>query len=161
MLVFTSENIKMVIIKSLCVQPLFLSVQISSYGVGQDTFVQSLGLSSSTLKCIRRGAWDKVCTDIINVTIKYPNHSIISLLTNQEKLLECMTTEFELPHGNLNSNSHYRNSGRYQLRRLLLKVDRSSFSSNFFYITTLDINFNDFFIHIKTNNEHSITQLAI
>ena len=30
---------------------------------------------------LHRGAWDKGCTDIMYLTIEYPNYPIISLLT--------------------------------------------------------------------------------
>ena len=42
---------------------------------------------------LRRGAWDKGCTDIMYVTIKYPNHLIISLLTQPGEVVWICSTE--------------------------------------------------------------------
>ncbi len=43
---------------------------------------------------LRRGAWDKGCTDVTCVTIEYPNYSMIYPLTQPEgKLRKCIETE--------------------------------------------------------------------
>ncbi len=59
----------------------------------------------------RRGTWDKDGADIMYVYIKYLNHSIISLTTQQgEVAWMYYNWEIRVATGDLNSNTHQRNS---------------------------------------------------
>ena len=103
---------------------------------------------------LRRGTWDKSSTGIMYVTIEYPNLLSNPLLTQPGEVVWMYSTKkFELPHGDLNSNSHHSNSVRYHWATTPLVIHPSNIIYNLkviAYIAKFKLN-DSIFVWTSTN----------
>ncbi len=73
-------------------------------------------------------AWDKGCTDIMYMIIKYPNHYLPSYTTKAKLCEHVVTEKFKFPLQDLNTNSHHRAATHC----VTIELRRPSKCSNFY-----------------------------